>query len=104
MFLKNLYIELLECPKLSNELEYIRDSTEKMRARKEEWVDISKEIEWEFRRDSSSGTGVLTMRYKENLIGHMYGSGEFFLVFENKYKIESSESGSLFKVLKKEYK
>ena len=65
-----------------------------------EGVDISKEIEWKFRK-GEEGYGLLELWYEESLIGHTYCSGEFFFCDNSDHLVKKGSSKNrYFKVLK----
>jgi len=67
--------------------------------KKEEWVDVTNELSWEFRKEAMGiGFGVLSMYYKQTLIGHLCADGGFSFV-DQRFKKE--RSGVWFRILKK---
>lgn len=93
VFLEELYIELLE-----GEVGVVPGYPEKPAKPKEEWVDITEEIEWKLRDDF-----VFTMCHEGRMFGHMHDWCEFYIVFKSEYKAEpvGSASGLRFKISKK---
>lgn len=119
VFLKNLYIELIDCPKPSDELDEIREKKIEMfekwderlsrlyggkekRAKKEEWVDITKEIKWNV-RECGKNRYILELYAGKVFIGHMDGRGKFCLP-EDRYRAENSCEGYYLKVSRKRSK
>jgi hypothetical protein len=67
--------------------------------KKEEWVDVSKEIRWEHRTDGSCGFGVLKLYYKDKFLGHVIMQKAVFSIFTTGYKVE--KDSIYFRILKK---
>ena len=117
VFLKNLYIELIDCPKpldewdkltkkerkrLEEAQKVINELVPEKRAKKEEWVDITKEIEWKLvsRRE---GYWRLTAFYEGKEIGFMNNKAGYICTEDyDIYKTEIHSSSMYFKILKKE--
>ena len=119
VFLKDLYIELIDCPKPTvrtcvecgeffdpttvpwddSTIEDFKKGCEK-RA-KEEWVDITKDVRWDI--DDMFEDWRLTGCYHESEICFLKADeGIVISGDKSKYKVTIEESGYYFKVLKKE--